>query len=85
MLDFFIVLGQVPGTNYFLSFADILWLSLILLVAPLVWHHRRSLAYEWTQRHITLFRLLIVFERLVKKLRFIRLAQQSGHMLQAQR
>lgn len=69
MLGFFIVLGQVPGTNYFLSFADILWLSLMLLISPLLWIRRRTLAYQWSQRQLAFFVLLVKMELGLKKLK----------------
>ena len=83
MLDFFIVLGQVPGTNYFLSFADVLWLSVILVAAPLLWRHRQTLAYEWLQSRLTFFTMLVGAERFAQKIRFIRLGQLTGRTLRA--
>lgn len=75
MLDFFIVLGQVPGTNYFLSFADILWLALVLLITPMLWNRRQILAFQWSQRHLTLF---LIFLRLELGLRKLRVNRPAG-------
>lgn len=67
MLDFFLVLGQVPGTDYFLSFADVLWIALITLLVPLLWRHRRTLLFEWSVRRLTTFSILAGLERQTKK------------------
>ena len=74
MLDFFLVLGQVPGTNYFLSFADVLWLALFSIVGPTLWSRRRKLGFELSDAKFTAFRLLLSIERAFMALGLVRRA-----------
>lgn len=58
MLDNLIVLGQVPGTNYFLTFTDILIIAEVLLILPLVWKYRNHLHFQWTRRYVKAFNFI---------------------------
>jgi len=79
-LDFFIVLGEVPGTGYFLSFADVLWIALLLLLVPLWRWHRSALAYEVSQFRFRYFSILLTVEKLAIKLGLTRKPGETRRM-----
>ena len=51
MLDFLLVLGQVPGTKFYFTFAEIL---LMLLAACLIWEER--LRHKQVARQVKYYR-----------------------------